>query len=293
MNHKPISQRTREILAQYGIQLKKSLGQNFLTDPHVLDKIVGASQLTKRSGVLEIGPGIGALTERLAEASSKVVAVELDQRLVPVLSQLFQDQDHVEIIHGDATEIDLTKIFDQYFQDMDSIHVVANLPYYVTSPIIIRLLENHLPLTNIVIMIQKEVADRLEAKPGTKEYGSLSVFVQYFAEAEIVARVPSHVFIPRPQVDSAVIRLTLRQQPAVDVENEELFFKVVRAAFAQRRKTLLNTLHASLLSSFSKDEVQQWLLEAKIDPKRRGETLDLAEFAQLTKVIQQKTTLHV
>ncbi|TCS94307.1 16S rRNA (adenine(1518)-N(6)/adenine(1519)-N(6))-dimethyltransferase RsmA [Hazenella coriacea] len=289
MNRKPISLRTRDILAQYGIQLKKSLGQNFLTDPHVLDKIVEASQLNKRAGVLEIGPGIGALTERLAEVASQVVAVELDQRLVPVLKQLFQEQSHVEIIHGDATTIDLTEIFDQYFQDVDSIHVVANLPYYVTSPIIIRLLEARLPLTNIVIMIQKEVADRLGAKPGTKDYGSLSVFVQYFAEAETVARVPSHVFIPRPQVDSAVTRLTLRQRPAVDVQNEELFFKVVRAAFAQRRKTLLNTLHARLLSSFSKEEVQQWLVEAGIDPKRRGETLDLAEFAQLTQVIQQKT----
>lgn len=289
MNHKPISLRTRDILAQYGIHLKKSLGQNFLTDPFVLDKIVGASQLTERSGVLEIGPGIGALTERLAEVAAKVVAVELDQRLVPVLRQLFQGQDHVEIIHGDATTIDLTRIFDQHFQDVDSIHVVANLPYYVTSPIIIRLLEARLPLTNIVIMIQKEVADRLGAKPGTKDYGSLSVFVQYFAEAETVARVPSHVFVPRPQVDSAVTRLTLRPKPAVDVQNEELFFKVVRAAFAQRRKTLLNTLHARLLSSFTKEEVQQWLLEAEIDPKRRGETLDLAEFANLTQVIQQKT----
>ncbi|SEN64405.1 16S rRNA (adenine(1518)-N(6)/adenine(1519)-N(6))-dimethyltransferase RsmA [Lihuaxuella thermophila] len=290
MNNKPISARTRELLSEHAIVLKKSLGQNFLTDSHVLDKIIRAAELTERSGVLEIGPGIGALTERLANEARKVVAIEIDQRLIPVLEELFASRPHVKIIHGDATEIDLRTFLRDHFQDVDTIHVVANLPYYVTSPIIVRLLSERLPLKNIVIMIQKEVADRLTASPGTKDYSSLTVLVKYFAMAEEVARVPSHVFVPRPQVDSAVTRLTLRDQPAVYVSNERLFFKVVRAAFAQRRKTLLNTLHANLFSSRRKDEVEKWLHEAGIDPKRRGETLDIQEFAALTQVIDSKDT---
>ncbi|SMP30998.1 16S rRNA (adenine1518-N6/adenine1519-N6)-dimethyltransferase [Laceyella tengchongensis] len=290
MNHKPISARTRELLNAYGLKLKKSLGQNFLTDSHVLSKIIRAAELNKDSGVIEIGPGIGALTERLAEQAGKVVAVELDQRLVPVLKELFQHQPHVEIIHGDALEVDLGAVIQEHMRDMKTLHVVANLPYYVTSPILIRLLTERYPLTNIVIMIQKEVADRLAAKPGTKDYSSLSVLVQYFAEAEEVAKVPSHVFVPRPQVDSAVARLTLRERPAVEVKNEELFFKIVRASFAQRRKTLLNTLHATLFARVDKHQVEAWLNEAGIDPKRRGETLNLEEFATLVEVIDQKLT---
>lgn len=288
MKHKPISARTRELLNTYGLTLKKSLGQNFLTDSHVLDKIIAAAALTPESGVIEIGPGIGALTERLAGMASKVVAVELDHRLVPVLKELFQTQPHVEIIHGDALKVDLAAVIQTHFQGIKTLHVVANLPYYVTSPILIRLLTERYPLTNIVVMIQKEVADRLAAKPGTKDYGSLSVLVQYFAEVEEVAKVPSHVFIPRPNVDSAVARLTLRQHPAVEVKNEEWFFKVVRAAFQQRRKTLLNTLHANLFPKRDKAEVEEWLKEAGIDPKRRGETLDLQEFAVLAQLIDQK-----
>ncbi|MBA4495830.1 16S rRNA (adenine(1518)-N(6)/adenine(1519)-N(6))-dimethyltransferase RsmA [Paenactinomyces guangxiensis] len=286
MNDKPISSRTRELLSRYGIVLKKSLGQNFLTDMHVLDKIIRAAELTGNSGVLEIGPGIGALTERLAEQAKKVVAVELDQRLIPVLEQLFIAKPHVKIIHGDAIRVDLNEIIREHFQEAETIHVVANLPYYVTSPIIVRLLAERLPLKNIVVMIQKEVADRLTALPGSKNYSSLTVLVHYFAKAEEVAHVPSHVFVPRPKVDSAVTRLRLRDQPAVRVSDEALFFKVVRAAFAQRRKTLLNTLHSNLLSSYSKAKVEHWLREAAIDPKRRGETLGLPEFASLTEVIR-------
>jgi 16S rRNA (adenine1518-N6/adenine1519-N6)-dimethyltransferase len=187
-------------------------------------------------------------------------------------------------------EVDLGAVIQEYMRDMKTLHVVANLPYYVTSPILIRLLTERYPLTNIVIMIQKEVADRLAAKPGTKDYSSLSVLVQYFAEAEEVAKVPSHVFVPRPQVDSAVARLTLRERPAVEVKNEELFFKIVRASFAQRRKTLLNTLHATLFARVNKQQVEAWLNEAGIDPKRRGETLNLEEFATLVDVIDQKLT---
>jgi 16S rRNA (adenine1518-N6/adenine1519-N6)-dimethyltransferase len=288
MNHKPISARTRDLLNQYGIVLKKSLGQNFLTDSHVLEKIIRAAELTPESGVIEIGPGIGALTERIAEQAKKVVAIEIDRRLVPVLKELFETCFHVEIIQGDALLVDLKQIVDEQFWDVKTLHVVANLPYYVTSPILVRLLEERLPLKNIVIMIQKEVADRLTAVPGTKDYSSLSVLVQYYAEVREVARVPSHVFVPRPQVDSAVICLTLRSKPAVDVTNESLFFKIVRAAFSKRRKTLLNSLHTTLFPNKEKTDVESWLIEAGIDPKRRGETLDLGEFARLTEVIDLK-----
>lgn len=285
MKERPISSRTRGLLGQYGIQLKKSLGQNFLTDPHVLDKIIRAASLTEKSGVIEIGPGIGALTERLAEIAQKVVAIEIDGRLIPVLRKLFENEPRVEIINDDALKVDLKKVINEHFQEADTIHVVANLPYYVTSPILVHLLEQRLPFANIVIMIQKEVADRLKASPGTKDYSSLSVLVQYYAEVKTVAQVPGHVFIPKPQVDSSVICLTLREKPKVKVINEHEFFKIVRAAFAKRRKTLLNSLHSDLLSAISKKEAERWILEAGIDPKRRGETLDLQEFAALTEVI--------
>jgi 16S rRNA (adenine1518-N6/adenine1519-N6)-dimethyltransferase len=291
MNHKPISAQTRALLSQQGICLKKSLGQNFLTDMHILNKIVAAAQLTESAGVLEIGPGIGALTERLAAEVKKVVAIEIDQRLISVLRQLFADRAHVEIIHGDAVQVDLAGIVEQYFQAGDALHVVANLPYYVASPILIRLLEERLPLRNIVVMIQKEVADRLVAQPGTKGYSSFTVLVQYFAEVEVVTRVPNHVFVPRPKVDSAVIKLTPRERPPVDLTNEALFFEVVRASFAQRRKTLLNTLQFHLLSAYPKKEVENWLWSHAIDPKRRGETLTLQEFATLANDLEARQYL--
>jgi len=288
MNDKPIAVRTRELLGQYGIMLKKSLGQNFLTDLHVLDKIIRAAELTEKSGVLEIGPGMGALTDRLADHAYKVVAIEIDGRLVPILKELFKSRPHVEIVHGDALTVDFSKIITEHLSGSDSLHVVANLPYYVTSPILVRLLEERLPLKNMVIMVQKEVAERLAAKPGTKDYSSLSVLVQYYAETSMVARVPSHVFVPRPQVDSAVAKLTLRREPMVQVSDESLFFKVVRAAFNQRRKTLVNALHSQLFAHVSKLEVEAWLQKANIDPKRRGETLNLQEFATLTDVMVEE-----
>jgi 16S rRNA (adenine1518-N6/adenine1519-N6)-dimethyltransferase len=281
MNHKPISAQTRALLSQHGIPLKKSLGQNFLTDMPILNKIVAAAQLTKNSAVLEIGAGLGALTERLAAEVKKVVAIEIDPRLIPVLQQLFAAHANVQVLHGDALQVDLAEILQQHLQEADTIHVVANLPYYVASPILIRLLEERLPWHNIVIMVQKEVADRLVAKPGTKDYSSFTVLVQYFAAVEVVTLVPSHVFVPRPKVDSTVLKLTPRERPPVDVANEALFFKVVRASFAQRRKTLLNALHFHLLSAYRKKEVEAWLWNKAIDPKRRGETLHLQEFATL------------
>lgn len=277
-----ITGRTRQLLAENGIRLKKSLGQHFLTDQHVLDRMLHAAELGPEVGVIEIGPGIGALTERLAKEAKKVVAIEMDSRLIPVLKELFADDAHVDIIHGDALELDLVQLIHEKFHDCSSVNVVANLPYYVTSPILMRLLEDKLPLSRIVVMIQKEVAERLTAKPVGKAYGSLTVTTQYYTEAEWVSRVPAHVFVPRPQVDSAVIRLNVRQQPAVSVQNERLFFRVVRAAFGQRRKTLANALAAGLFAGKRKEDLVRWIGEAGIDPKRRGETLSIEEFAQLT-----------
>lgn len=289
MNDRLIASKTRELLSQYGIRLKKSLGQNFLTDLHVLEKIVRAAMLTEQSGVIEIGPGIGALTERLADHAHKVVAIEIDQRLIPILKELFKNRPHVEIVHGDALTVDFSKLITEHLSGTSSLHLVANLPYYVTSPILTRVLELRLPLENLVVMVQKEVADRLIAQPGTKDYGSLTIFVRYFAEATMVAKVPSHVFVPRPQVDSAVVKLTPHLEPKVKVSNEALFFKIVRAAFHQRRKTLLNALYTQLYPHLSKSEIENWLQKANIHPKRRGETLSLQEFAILTNVMDQVT----
>lgn len=278
---KPISLRTKQVLKEHGLALKKSLGQNFLTDLNVLENIVDAAQLTDQSGVIEIGPGIGALTERLAQRAKKVVAVEIDQRLLPVLRGHFGEDTNVTILHGDAMQVDFHQIIEEQFADCDKVHVVANLPYYITTPILARLLEEKYPLHNIVIMIQKEVAERIVASPGKKDFGSISVLAQYYAEVSWVTKVPSHVFVPQPKVDSAVIRLDIRPKPAVVVESEKRFFQIVRASFAQRRKTLSNALGSQVLQDRSKAEVNELLLEAGVEPSRRGETLTLEEFAKI------------
>ncbi|MFD0591092.1 16S rRNA (adenine(1518)-N(6)/adenine(1519)-N(6))-dimethyltransferase RsmA [Paenibacillus sp. GCM10027627] len=274
--------RTKEIIAKHGFSFKKSLGQNFLIDGNILSKIVAAAELDKTKGALEIGPGIGALTERLAEAAGKVTAVEIDQRLIPILADVLADKPHVEVVHGDVLKLDLGTLFETQFADCAKVSVVANLPYYVTTPILMKLLEDRLPLQNIVVMIQKEVAQRMAAKPGGKEYGSLSVAVQYYCEPQLVCTVPHTVFIPQPNVDSAVIKLAVRDKPAVDVPDEAYFFQVVQASFAQRRKTLGNNLTA-FLGKDRKEELLTVLSEAGIDPARRGETLSLEEFAELSK----------
>jgi 16S rRNA (adenine1518-N6/adenine1519-N6)-dimethyltransferase len=233
-------------------------------------------------GAIEIGPGIGALTEQLARASKKVVAFEIDQRLLPILSDTLSPYENVKIIHNDVLEADVQEVIDQEFQDIADIMVVANLPYYVTTPIIMKLLEERLPIRGIVVMLQKEVADRITAKPGTKEYGSLSIAVQYYTEAETVMIVPKTVFVPQPNVDSAVIRLTKRETPAVVVKDEQFFFQVTRSSFAQRRKTLLNNLTSQLPDGkLKKEEILQALAASRIEPSRRGETLSLEEFGRL------------
>jgi len=273
--------RTKEILEQYGFSFKKSLGQNFLIDSNILHNIVAEANLTKEKGVVEIGPGIGALTEQLGRAAKKVMAIEIDQRLLPILADTLSPYENIEIVHGDVLELDIKSLLAEKMAGVDKISVVANLPYYVTTPILMKLLEERLPLENIVVMIQKEVADRIAAKPGTKDYGSLSVAAQFYADTEVAMIVPASVFIPRPNVDSAVIRLKVRDRPPVEVDDQDVFFRVVRGSFAQRRKTLLNNLLSSLFRKEQKEAVTQMLADIQIDPIRRGETLSLAEFARL------------
>ncbi|MDQ0202117.1 16S rRNA (adenine(1518)-N(6)/adenine(1519)-N(6))-dimethyltransferase RsmA [Neobacillus ginsengisoli] len=275
--------RTRAILEKYGFSFKKSLGQNFLIDTNILRKIVDFADIGENTGAIEIGPGIGALTEQLARSSKKVVAFEIDQRLLPILSETLSPYPNVKIIHKDVLEANVREVMDEEFANLEDIMVVANLPYYVTTPIIMKLLEEQLPIRGIVVMLQKEVADRIAANPGTKDYGSLSIAVQYYTNAETVMIVPKTVFVPQPNVDSAVIRLTKREKPAVIVKDEVFFFQVTRAGFAQRRKTLLNNLTSQLPDGKQKkEEILAALAASGIDPSRRGETLSLEEFGRLS-----------
>jgi 16S rRNA (adenine1518-N6/adenine1519-N6)-dimethyltransferase len=284
--------RTREILQKYGFSFKKSLGQNFLIDTNILHNIVATAELSRETAAIEIGPGIGALTEQLCRTAGKVVCVEIDQRLLPILAETLSPYDNVEIVHADVLQLDLHQMIAERLSAYEQISVVANLPYYVTTPILMKLLEERLPLQNIVVMIQKEVADRIAAKPGSKDYGSLSVAAQFYAEAEVAMVVPASVFVPRPNVDSAVIKLSIRKKPPVEVADEKLFFQVVRACFAQRRKTILNNLTGNLFAKEQKEQVVQLLESADIEPARRGETLSIAEFARLANQISASRMLR-
>lgn len=282
--------RTKEILKKHGFSLKKSLGQNFIVEPNILANIVDAAALDKDTNVIEVGPGIGALTEVLARASKKVVAFEIDDRLIPVLTDTLSPYENVEIVHQDILQANLAKTLEASGVDVDErLMVVANLPYYITTPILLHLLEAPLPIDGLVVMMQKEVAERITAAPGSKAYGSLSIAVQYRMQAEVAFIVPKTVFVPQPNVDSAIIKLTRREKPAVSVKNEAFFFEVVRSAFVQRRKILWN----NLLIHFGKDDqtrerLTAALAEANIDPKRRGETLSLEEFARLADCLNDK-----
>jgi 16S rRNA (adenine1518-N6/adenine1519-N6)-dimethyltransferase len=286
--HKDIATpvRTKGILEKYGFSFKKSLGQNFLIDTNILNRIVDHAELTGQSGVIEIGPGIGALTEQLAKRSKKVVAFEIDQRLLPILKDTLSEYDNIKIIHQDILKADVEQVISEEFLDVEELMVVANLPYYVTTPIILKLLTDTLPIRGIVVMLQKEVADRIAAKPGTKEYGSLSIAIQYYTEAETVMIVPKSVFVPQPNVDSAVIRLIRREKPIVDVIDEDFFFTVTRASFAHRRKTILNNLTTGLPEGKAKKEsILRSLEQTEIDPARRGETLSIEEFGKLSNAL--------
>ncbi|MDQ0414926.1 16S rRNA (adenine(1518)-N(6)/adenine(1519)-N(6))-dimethyltransferase RsmA [Mesobacillus stamsii] len=278
--------RTKEILDKYGFSFKKSLGQNFLIDTNILNRIVDHAELTASSGAIEIGPGIGALTEQLAKRAEKVIAFEIDQRLLPILEDTLSPYPNVKIIHHDVLKADVRAVIEQELDLDKDIMVVANLPYYVTTPILMKLLEEKLPIRGIVCMMQKEVGDRISAKPGTKEYGSLSIAVQYYTKAETVMIVPKTVFMPQPNVDSAVVRLTLHEEPPVKVKDEAFFFFVTRSSFAQRRKTILNNLTSQLPDGKQKkDKIQAALQQAGVEESRRGETLSIAEFAQLSNAL--------
>lgn len=277
--------RTKEIIQRHGFSFKKSLGQNFLIDQNILYKIVEAAGLDKDKGALEIGPGIGALTEKLAQTAGAVTAVEIDQRLIPILKEVLEPYPNVRVHHGDVLKVDLQELFRTHFDGVSKVSVVANLPYYVTTPILMKLLEEKLPLENIVVMIQKEVAVRMAASPGSKDYGSLSIAVQYYSEPKLVCTVPHTVFIPQPNVESAVIRLQVREKPPVEVDDEAHFFEVVQASFAQRRKTIANNLKSRFFPGEGRERLEHLLQEAEIEPSRRGETLSIEEYARLSRVL--------
>lgn len=282
--HKDIATpiRTQEILKKYGFSFKKSLGQNFLIDPNILRNIVGHADLTKDSAAIEVGPGIGALTEHLARQAGKVMSFEIDQRLLPVLEDTLSPYDNVKIVHSDVLKADVKQLIDTELAGYEDIMVVANLPYYVTTPILMKLLTDGLPLRGFVVMMQKEVADRISAKPGTKAYGSLSIAVQYYCTAEVAMIVPKTVFMPQPNVDSAVLKLIRHDNPPVTVKDEDFFFEVTRAAFAQRRKTILNNLQSQLPNGkANKENILAALAAANVEPTRRGETLSIKEFGHL------------
>jgi len=278
--------RTRAILEKYDFAFKKSLGQNFLIDRNILQRIIHASGIQNSSSVIEIGPGIGSLTEQLARAAKQVVAFEIDKRLLPILGETLAPYSNVTILHQDILKADVVSAIETHFDDAADVHVVANLPYYVTTPIIMHLLQGELPIKSYTVMLQKEVATRMTAAPGSKDYGSLSIAVQFYTEAEMVMTVPHTVFMPQPKVDSAVIKLTRRQAAPIAVQDEEFFFTVTRSAFQQRRKTILNNLINGLPSGKEdKGTIVTCLKSCNIDPIRRAETLSITEFGQLANAL--------
>lgn len=272
--------KTIEIIQKYEFMFQKKFGQNFLIDTHVLDKIIAAAAVTKDDMVLEIGPGIGTMTQYLAEAAGRVVAVEIDHNLIPILEETLGGYDNVTIINGDILKTDIRQLAERY-NGGRPVKVAANLPYYITTPIIMGLFEGDIPLDNITVMVQKEVADRMQAGPGSKNYGALSLAVRYYAEPYIVANVPPNCFIPRPGVGSAVIRLTRHKEPPVQVKDPALMFRLIRASFNQRRKTLQNGLNNSPDIMYSKEQIAAAIEHSGLPPAVRGETLTLEQFARL------------
>ena len=281
-------QNTIAVLQKYNFSFQKKFGQNFLIDTHVLDKIIASAEITKDDMVLEIGPGIGTMTQYLACAAGKVVAVEIDKTLIPILEDTLSEYDNVQIINQDVLKVDLAKLAEEE-NGGKPIKVVANLPYYITTPIIMGLFENHVPLKSITVMVQKEVADRMQVGPGTKDYGALSLAVQYYAKPYIVANVPPNCFMPRPKVGSAVIRLERYEEPPVQVTDEKLMFRIIRASFNQRRKTLVNGLKNSPELQFTKEEIEAAIEKLGKGVSVRGEALTLEEFAKLSNALSGET----
>lgn len=275
---------TIEIIQKYEFMFQKKFGQNFLIDTHVLEKIISAAGIIKNDCVLEIGPGIGTMTQYLAENAGHVVAVEIDRNLIPILKETLADYDNVTVINEDILRVDIKALAEEY-NGGKPIKVVANLPYYITTPIIMGLFESGVPIDNITVMVQKEVADRMKEGPGSKDYGALSLAVQYYAEPEIVANVPPNCFIPRPNVGSAVIRLTRHKEMPVEVKDPALMFKIIRASFNQRRKTLQNGLGNAPELPYTKEQIAAAIAEMGLTPTIRGEALSLAQFAQLSDIL--------
>ena len=282
-----IPQNTIAVLQKYKFNFQKKYGQNFLIDTGVIDRSIEASGITKEDFVLEIGPGIGTMTQYLCERAGEVVAVEIDRNLIPILSETLAEYDNVTVLNEDILKVDINALAWEHTKGKP-IKVVANLPYYITTPIIMGLFENRVPIDSITVMVQKEVADRMQVGPGTKDYGALSLAVQYYAKPEIITRVPPNCFIPRPGVGSAVIRLTGHSEVPVRVEDERLMFRVIRASFNQRRKTLVNALNNAPGISLAKEQLQESLEELGVPATVRGEALSLEQFAELSNIIGKK-----
>jgi len=276
---------TIEVLQKYKFNFQKKFGQNFLIDTHVLDKIIRESGVTKDDCVIEIGPGIGTMTQYLCENAREVVAIEIDKNLIPILQDTLSSYDNVTVINEDVLKVDIKKLAEEK-NGGKPVKVVANLPYYITTPIIMGLFESHIPIDSITIMVQKEVADRMQEGPGSKEYGALSLAVQYYAKPEIVANVPPNCFMPRPNVGSAVIRLTCHEKPPVEVNDEKFMFNLIRASFNQRRKTLVNGLGNAAFLPVTKEQVSEALEKMELSPTIRGEALSLEQFAELSNILK-------
>lgn len=278
---------TKEVVQKHNFKFSKSLGQNFLIDSNIIDKILDGARVAEGDNIIEVGPGIGTLTREMGKVAEKVVAIEIDKNLIPILKDTLSDLENIEVINQDILKVDIQELIKDKLNG-GPVKLVANLPYYITTPIVMKFLEEDIPVTDIVVMVQKEVADRMNAVPSTKDYGALSIAVQYYCETEIVAKAPRHMFIPQPNVDSTVIGLHVRAEKKYDVHNEEIFFKIIKASFGQRRKTLLNSLGG--LGFLNKDEIREILKEANIDEKRRGETLSIEEFAVLSNIVNTKVS---
>ena len=275
---------TKEVVQKHNFKFSKSLGQNFLIDTNVIDRILEGARVTEGDYVIEVGPGIGTLTKEMGRTAEKVVAIEIDKTLIPILEETLADFPNIEVINQDILKVDVQELVKEKLNG-GPVKLIANLPYYITTPTVMKFLEEDIPVTDIVVMVQKEVADRMNAQPNSKDYGALSVAVQYYCDTEIVAKAPRHMFMPQPNVDSTVIGLHVREEKKYNVDNEDIFFKTVKASFGQRRKTLLNSLGG--LGFLSKDQIKVALQEANIDEKRRGETLSIEEFASLSNAVNR------
>lgn len=275
---------TKEVVNKHNFKFSKSLGQNFLIDNNVIDRILEGARLSENDRIIEVGPGIGTLTREMGKVAENVIAIEIDKTLIPILKETLVDLNNVEVVNQDILKVDIQRLINEKLNG-GPVKLVANLPYYITTPIVMKFLEEDIPVTDIVVMVQKEVADRMNAKPSTKDYGALSVAVQYYCDTEIVAKAPRHMFVPQPNVDSIVIGLHVRDEKKYVVDNEDIFFKTVKASFGQRRKTLLNSLGG--LGFLSKDQIREVLRAVNIDEKRRGETLSIDEFANLSNEINK------